>query len=171
MEVNVISNLFDWIKKISISRVKSEVKWLHEMREAAESWYNELALPLMPVLTREIDISNDQVREKYAGVARKLDKQEILVNNGNKLQNLLTEMGPRGIPFVTNRKELNELAESFLNGGFFIKTIMADLSEKDPSDYRHAQESAIADWNIFREKKDSLVQHINELIGKIGIAK
>lgn len=159
------------LQELVIDRIKTEYIWLSELRKASESWYNEITQPLMPILTQEITGFKDLEIKEYSKIARDLFEQKIRVNSGTDIKNLKTDMGERGLPFVTERDELWSLIEEYLGRGDFLKSLAYELASPLPEYCRQAQNKAIKGWEEFRSSKDNLVDHISRQIKAIGTTK
>lgn len=145
------------LDKLVFRRIDNEVAWLKQLREASETWYNELTTPLLPVLLGQVTKDQSASVEGYVKIAKALLKEGIVVNAGDVVHNTFSEMGKRGIT-ISSRKKLTPLIERYVESGMFVKKVA----------YGFNPEEARKKWKAFQESKDALVAEINSQLKSIG---
>lgn len=141
------------LDRLVLKRIDTEIAWLKELRTSAETWYNELTEPLLPVLS-----GRENASKKYVSIAKKLYEEELRINAGNAVKNTFEEMGDRGIT-IKSRTKLAPLIEGYLKAGSFVKAI-GFRSEPNPKE-------AIEKWTKFKENRELLISEINIQLKKI----
>jgi hypothetical protein len=147
-----------FLDKLLFRRIDSEVKWLHELRDESESWFNQLTDPILPIIQNQVDERDPEVQEKYRVIADKLLKENLIVNSGDKVKNIFHEMGGRGLPLTTSRKSLEPLLIEYLESGHFLKRLAIIF------DANRTREQ----WHEFECLKDAVIDEINNQLRNIG---
>ena len=145
------------LDKLLFRRVDTEIAWLKQLREASETWYNELTNPLLPVLIGEVTENDRSSVERYKKIALELLKEGIVVNAGDVVNNTFLEMGKRGIT-ISSRKKLAPLMEDYVRDGMFVKKVAYGFNAAE----------AKSKWQHFQMSKDALVAEINNQLKNIG---
>lgn len=162
-----------FVESLGLDIVKNEKDMLRAMRDAAERWFNELTQPFLPILSGDISspIPSVEDRRRLAKLANEMMCAELLINNGDALENKLAEIEKSsGIPLFSGRRELKERVVECLNSGVFLKKIAygAIKRSETASEYREAVVEARKKWLSFKSAREALVAQINSQLAKIG---
>jgi hypothetical protein len=153
------------------TRYENEARWLEALREHTESWHNEIVQPLAPVI-HELEAGGPTVNpEEYGQIAQQLFFSTILSNHGDYVSHTVAQMGTHGIPLFTSRPRLVELTAEYLEAGDFVKQLSGLLSSwsAHSADVRQShQQEVLVRWRHFRASKDTLVEHINKELRRLG---
>ncbi|MFK2822019.1 hypothetical protein ACH5BK_03455 [Arcobacter sp. YIC-80] len=143
--------------KLGLRRIDSEIDWLKKLREYSEEWYNELTIPVMPILINQ-NLKQEKLNiQQYTECAEKLLNQAYISNYGEKIENIFVEMGARGIT-IKSRTKLTPLINEFIETGMFMKKVAYDFEPK----------KAHKEWKKFLEAKNKLVKEVNKQLKTIG---
>lgn len=162
-----------FLESLGLDIVKGEKDMLRALRDAAEGWYNELTQPFLPILLGDVEgpVPSDEERMHLARLAKELLHAEVLINQGDALENKLAEIEKStGIPLFSTREDLRIKAVDYLDSGVFLKKLAhgSFKSAAMASDYRAAVRDARTRWQEFRSAKNALVAQINSQLARIG---
>jgi hypothetical protein len=162
-----IAKYFGWAGR---KRYENELKWLENIREKAKEWYNDLLEPLGGLLySFRINDDNKLIRDKYSKIAIQMHDKLLRFNAGNDLDSLIIQIGDRGIPYFTERNTLKKLMKKYLDTGDKLKKVFAMLEDYDtPQKMKKSREQVIAIFDDFKKSREDLIQHVDELIGRLG---
>ena len=161
-----------FLDKLGLDVIATEKEMLRALRGASEQWYNELTKPFFFVLNGDLHSSDLKAsdREQLSKLADKMLLEEVVVNHGDEVANVLAEIKlSSGIPFFSDREELRERILRFLRSGDFLKKfVYGDFKSHNTKEIQRGISEAQEQWLAFRENKDALVDRINEQLAKIG---
>ena len=145
------------IEKLSLLEVMTNEKdWLQGLREHVEDWYNELTIPVLPILKNKKLHKDTSEYIQYKQIAEDLLNHAHISNAGNKLSNLFDEMNEKKL-LINSKVIITPLINNYIESGMFLKNIAYNFDPK----IVHKK------WKKFEENKNKLIIEINNQIQSI----
>ncbi|MFC1567826.1 hypothetical protein ACFL3K_01310 [Pseudomonadota bacterium] len=131
------------ILDIFVRNCDNERKWLENLREKVNQWYNEMTEPLLPITSGQVKMLTPQMQM----AARGLYEKHFLHTAGSDIR---FKMQERELD-VLREKDLLKLVDEYLAAGSFIKDAA----------YSGDINGLYEGWQVFTEKRGFLNDEIN----------